>query len=514
MARHRRPLSSSGPLTAWAEIPSEAAEEAGSATKEGPAPREELDMVDEDSTTLDRVLTTRLESVRQTLLDLRNLSDDVKNARRGLDDLSDHITQMGVSLASAVRQIGNVQSEIASFAENARLYQQTGNAHFLAGADDLDQQAERLIGLRTKLADLQTSLTIETGRAVTTMRRWSPLASSGSDLSMTVKRLANDLTAVVALTESKPDPWTYYQSVVRSECEELFAQYVDLVGGIAMRDHGLDRAVSPLADHLVNELLMAFSGPLTTLAVPSRHGSGPLIHTQHVRIPLPPGWTPWTLPLIARGIGELLVQSLDMEDEPRADVMPDVFGVYVCGPAYALASVLIELDPSEPRDRRRGQTILNTLRAVDDRGEGDDAQSYSMLADELAADWEQAVSAVDGLPEGGGGPAGDDGEDDGGAPANLSQVVDLVAQSCSDGAYLPEDRWQSVRTLAAALAGDPADAAPLDMRDVLNAMWLARWRNPRSLKRIEPSAQEAARIVMTRGTTTPLHPLTRPGRPI
>jgi hypothetical protein len=453
---------------------------------------------------VDRVLSTRLESVRQILRELRNLSDDVRNARRGLDEVSEHIAEMGSTVARSARKVGTLQSEVESSASDMAVYTRTGDKDYLPQTEDLQRMAETLHDLRDELNGVKNRLSVDTVLALNTMRRWAPLAQQGADMPMTVKRLAGELTATLQETEEKDDPWAFYHDVVKSQCDDLFAQYVDLVGGIAMRDQGLDGQVSPLADRLVEELIVSFSGPSTTLAVPSRHARGPLIHTQHVRIPLPPGWTLWTLPLIARGVGELFRQTLDVE-EPVRSLVPHVFGVYVCGPAYVLASLLIELDPGDPLDRLRARAMLEALRSVD---ESDDRRSFDLLADEIEVEWNRALAATAPQPDekdatdgGAAEPTAEAPDGDNASALSVSASVEralrLVEQSCSDGAFLPEDRWTTIQDIATSFGDAAAIDEMLDMRDVLNAMWLARWRRPELLEQIEASATDAAHIVVT-----------------
>jgi hypothetical protein len=435
---------------------------------------------------VDRVLATRLESVRHILLGLKGLSQDVKEARRGLDDLDEQVAQLGVALTRVTRKIGTVQNEVAWMATSMGRYEDNGKLSYIVKAADLSTQAEELTQLKQVLEQLEDDLNVRTGKSVTAMRRWAPLSQPSNDIDVTLKRLAIELGATLAETEGQPDPWSYYAGVVRSQCDDLFAQYVDLVGGIAMRDHGLDRQVSPAADRLVHELTVSFGGSDATMAVPSRHTTEALIHAQHVRIPLPPGWTLWSLPLLARGAGELLLRSLNVQDE-WADLVPDVFGVYVAGPAYVLASVLIELDPAQPQARLRARVMFEALRTL---GADDDRDRFGRLADEIGAEWDRAASAVRGEGE----------ADEPVADDAVTAAFRLVEQVCADGVFLPKDRWDDVTQLARRLGGEEeTEGQANDFRDLLNAMWLARWNHPGALDDIDArSAQEAQRLLTGR----------------
>jgi hypothetical protein len=426
----------------------------------------------------DRVLRTRLESMNLVLEGLQQLSMDVTSARKGLDDLNVQINEMGALLNGVTKLATTVKSELGSMAEEMEIFNVTKNDNYLVKAEDLRAQSDNAAQLRRELLQLRQFLSVDAWTAVRDLRRWSPLSHPRVDIDLELRNAAAALGKKVGFALHQEKSWAFFREQVQGTCDELFAQYVDLVGGIALRDQGLDRRVSRHADVLVTLLLESFGGR-GALAVPSRHAPQALIQAQHVRIPLPPGWTLWSLPLVARGVGELLRR--DLHDIPFPQLLPDVFGVFVTGPAYAFAAILFELDPGDDHHHQRAQVILDVMRRLD---EHDDSRRFSRLADEIGQQWDAATTSL----ASGGAKAAALGD------GVLDNLFDQVRMRCENAAYLPEDRWDMVEELSESLlkheSGAPEPGA--DLRDVLNAMWLARWQKPDALDTIDERSTEAA----------------------
>ncbi|MGY1804341.1 hypothetical protein ACI78T_13775 [Blastococcus sp. SYSU D00922] len=444
---------------------------------------------------IDRVLRTRLESIDLVLKGLQELSLDVSAARKGLDDLNDQIDGMGGLVTAVTSLATQIRSGLEEMTERMQVFETTRNPAYLISSEDLLAQLGNAEKLKAKLAELRGSLSVDASNAVRQLRRWSPLSSNKTDNHIDIDRglrlTAQKLARTVGDTQGKPEPWVYYMAQVQDSCDDLFAQYVDLVGGIALRDQGLDRRVSRPADALVTLLLQSFTRRLA-LAVPSRHSPQALIQAEHVRIPLPPGWTLWSLPLVAGGVGELLREDERVREGLKQmtfpDLLPDVFGTFVLGPAYAFAAVLFELDPRLASDRRRAHAILRVLRHLDEQ---DDNRRFSELAGEIEKEWAKAEQVWEESRASGNGSSVVLPDE-----AGIRQVFAEVAAHCENAAYLAQDHWDDVEALSSALrTADVALGPQPDLRDVLNAMWLARWRHPESLTRIDQRATSAVDVV-------------------
>ncbi len=182
--------------------------------------------------------------------------------------------------------------------------------------------------------------------------------------------------------------------------------------------------------------------------------------------------------MAATGVGELLRKQLP--DAPPAWLVAEVFGTYVLGPSYAFAALMLELDPRVAADQARARTILHTLARMD---RNDDQGRFTALADSLGEEWSHAVSAAaPGAAEDSPSTAPDE---------ELDRAFAAVEGACRKASYLAEDRWSDVEELSHALSGE-GEGPPLknvDVRDLTNAMWLARWNAPDAVERIEARAE-------------------------
>lgn len=444
-------------------------------------------------TPIDRVLSTRMETMQLVLDGLRDLSKDVATARKGLDDLGTQVDAVNAPLASASKLAGTLAANLAGMATQMETYRVNKNPVYLVDGAALREEVQRAEDLKKELDALRQFVAIDAYNAIDRLRRWNPLSSPKVAIDFS-RDSTDEVVAGLSAARQDETPWLYYLKKVEGACEDVLGQYVDLVGGIALRDHGLDRRLIRHADALVAVLVDSFGGA-GALAVPSRHTPEALIQAQHIRIPLPPGWTLWSLPLVARGVGELMrAQS----GEPATlHLLPDAFGTFVIGPAYAFAAVLFELDPRTVADQQRARSIFYVLRAT---GRGDDSKRFDRLADELEAEWDLAVAAVAhapapgrgqpmravGRPNGSSGGAGAD-------PSEFERAYQRVESKCENAAYLAEDRWDGVQTLSDLLISPDAQASHVvALRDLLNAMWLARWDHPDALATIERQATHLA----------------------
>ena len=179
--------------------------------------------------------------------------------------------------------------------------------------------------------------------------------------------------------------WVTVDDLTDTTVRRLFADYVDLLGGLTLRDTGLDDRVSELTDRLLEELTV----PLR--AVPARPADlvgdtsvGDLVMLWF------PEWTIWDVPLfgheagLAWGHSSPLARGL-LGDNPGPDrrgLAADAYAAYALGPAYACAVLLLRMRPGGARgasDVDRAYVILNVLRSMSDDGTG--AAMVQLVAD-------------------------------------------------------------------------------------------------------------------------------------
>jgi hypothetical protein len=118
-----------------------------------------------------------------------------------------------------------------------------------------------------------------------------------------------------ALTELR-EAWRRYEDEVLKTTKPLFEEYVDLLGGLALRALGFDLGVAQSADTLLIILEDRMELPNSSVAVPA--------HTQALRMTVAriirlgfPGWTMWDLPLAAHEFGHVVADREEYRDAIR-----------------------------------------------------------------------------------------------------------------------------------------------------------------------------------------------------
>src|SRR5262249_33697755 len=88
----------------------------------------------------------------------------------------------------------------------------------------------------------------------------------------------------------------------RARCQELFAEYVDLVRGVLVRDAGLDGDLFRIADQLVKQWPRIKDYRWESLTIPASRERRHITAARLIRIGFPE-WTVWMLPLAAGEFG-------------------------------------------------------------------------------------------------------------------------------------------------------------------------------------------------------------------
>ncbi len=296
----------------------------------------------------------------------------------------------------------------------------------------------------------------------------------------------------------------------------LFAEYVDLLHGLALRETGLERGVGQLADRLLDGCDRVVGAYWRSLAIPAYRGLGELTPAQIIRLGFPE-WTIWAVPLAAYEFGRIvLAPDRRLHDATAAlreqhpalaalgpvdDSLADAFAAYTVGPAYACAALLMRLDPrpapdGRPKDHGRVQVILGLLALTDEQaGAG---LSFADTRERLRQAWNDAVvQAGAELPAAAGAEAV-------ALDALLATFVEWADKNAFTARYsaaaweLAED-W---KTRMLDLLHDPDAIVPRgdDVRDVLNAAWLCRLAHPDETDTIAAAADLLWRKMLSRPT--------------
>jgi hypothetical protein len=239
--------------------------------------------------------------------------------------------------------------------------------------------------------------------------------------------------------------WKEYERVSGEQhdvLEELYVDYVDLLGGLALRDKGFDEGICQLAEELIeiiqrNNNSTYYDPASSSLAIPSRQSALCMRLSSVIHIGFPE-WTIWALPFAAHEFWHVVISKQpnydnsllnfvknnllntmqDLSEKPHLDnlvmiidkssedikkynlvqeLLADAFATFVMGPAYAFASILLRFDPSVVCERencyasdpRRVYAVLRILKLESEggyRGIG----NYGRIISDLESEWNNA----------------------------------------------------------------------------------------------------------------------------
>ncbi len=220
------------------------------------------------------------------------------------------------------------------------------------------------------------------------------LACPARDL---VKRI-EQIRDIPSITEA----WKEYRKAA-DQSRPLFRECMEVLGGLAFRAHSVDNSIFLIADLLIHQFADTTRAG-ATLTVPAAQEAMALTLGRIIRLPFPE-WTVWTLPLIAREYGQVvLTQNRTLKDalaasmpevrEPRVlALVTDAFATYLMGPAYACALIMLRLDPTvahdeidqQPNADSRARMTLRMLKRMND--EVSFAKPYTELISHLEEKW-------------------------------------------------------------------------------------------------------------------------------
>lgn len=319
----------------------------------------------------------------------------------------------------------------------------------------------------------------------------APVAAGGQPAS---GRTAEDVIA---------DAWRAYDSVLEKQALSLFAEYVDLIGGLALRDSGWDNDVCEIADELIRRCSMV--GGTTSvwysMTVPAGRAAMEETLARIIRLGFPE-WTIWAVPLGVHEFGHVVVmenrEALDIPKRPRKGddallphYLADVFATYALGPSYACAAILLRFDPghpsaadgsARPRDANRAAVVLRTLERMN-KGNG----YYTDLITRLTDSWVAASRRRD--PKANAVPA------DPSVADAVKRMWGFLDSGGVDDLYFSGERWLAIQDWHTHLTKEGgADAVEWstkhEVRDLLSAAWDARSRSPAKADVIEAEVHD------------------------
>jgi hypothetical protein len=220
---------------------------------------------------------------------------------------------------------------------------------------------------------------------------------------------------------SRKEQWGSYHWLLDEVARPVFMEYVDFLGGLTVRDTGLDDRVCEMTDALLTRYKQVTQ---RSLPLPARQAALGNALDSVVLLGFPE-WSIWGIPLVGhevglayakeqhdRGLSALIKRYLPDEqpaDESRGpedegshneeyiqQLLADAFATYTLGLSYACAALLLRLSPrhdeapspSQPRDIDRARVIMMTLETC-----GGSGGTFSDAMGSLKDIWEAAVRA-------------------------------------------------------------------------------------------------------------------------
>lgn len=320
---------------------------------------------------------------------------------------------------------------------------------------------------------------------------------------------------------------------LEAEMRLLFSSCLELIGGVAFRDQGrIAESLWRVADSFNVELCrQALKQGLSYVAIPASEEalSDSIVRTIRLRFP---EWTVWSLPLIGYEFGHAAIGSREglkevmrkqverlvavhaSADFPQAGgqvllsqqeqllrqvcerrvqvLLADAVATYMLGPSYACATIHLRLDPlaatvDSAMPQERARVVLTCLRAMD----RENGSANGRFVDDLEAQWNDVVRRARPLGTG--------------ADARLADLDGMLDAFVEELRYLPQvarlvsSGWSRASLFASVWSDQLSRTALLQLdltqsdslRDILNAAWLLRLREPKWTSEIERGAVDA-----------------------
>lgn len=283
-------------------------------------------------------------------------------------------------------------------------------------------------------------------------------------------------------------------TALTERCLPLFADYVDFLGGLTLRDATLDNRVGQLADALLFELNAG------RIAVPAGYGGMQSSFPTLFKLRFPE-WTVWDVPLAGYDAGLVhadregvsytyRLPTAGFNDTFAKHLYAETYAALMVGPAYACAATLLRLRPDRiersenmPSDLERAHVVFGALKELNADGE------FALFVQRVEALWVSAVKLLGHEP----------------VPVDAKALDRLVARSVGSlrrsttPAIYDPDRWRSAVERSDQLL--VSGSGPV--LDVLNAAWRVRLDSEAQASLIAENIEKKWRWVRRRGAALP-----------
>jgi hypothetical protein len=427
-------------------------------------------------------MKSHLENMPDPRKDLAKVEGYLVTTRKSLGEIHSAVYESRIALESEsctpknTESLSKAQQQLAVIIENMRetgsLIESMRKKFYRIQETDIGKSIEKDLSAKTD-PRIQALIEIETG-----------LEQSGTNLQQLWKLFADE---VIEINQS------------------IFEQYIEFLGGLALRDSGFDTGISRLAD----ELLRTYStkkNPDPMLAIPTRQQAVAMTLARIIRVTFP-DWTIWALPATAyefwhvmarKDLNSALTFALrsatgngtDAVDLRFDECLGDAFATYTMGPAYAYFAIFLLLDPEFPfkcgdsdvAADARAHCIFEMLRRMDSKESPLDPP-YAKVRQELESAWRNAITQIGAQPK--------SDEEENRVKADkirISILTDALWKTLNKSTSPPftVDVWNEIRAWVDPLLENNVDAIKVpqgaELRHVLNAAWMARVDSARDLK--------------------------------
>ncbi len=359
-----------------------------------------------------QLLEIRLDALEKDVGTVNKVVSDARSRTVSIRDLTTRLTSESPAegVHEPLRQIRALAKRVGSVLEESSKIRDEINNHDRGLADAL---SSKLPGYLDQLKDLLTTVRRDIGEIDNDMvslpeEQVEALESSLQDRCRSLGNKIGELRKAARCSASHPDAhrslWASYEKMLREDAQPLFEEYVDFIGGVAVRDNALDNRVCHMTDVLLTDLPNIIKYPLS---VPARHLG--IVMKSVIKLGFPAEWTMWGIPLVGyqegvsiaeneRSFDRLVSQRrFGLSRAQRVSLFADIFATYRLGPAYACAAILLHFEPRQtrrtPSDIDRARSILDVLDRLANTtsGNGITADSYIVTVTRLRELWQGTV---------------------------------------------------------------------------------------------------------------------------
>lgn len=458
----------------------------------------------DDEGQLDMILQTRLDVLDQAVAEVNGVIKAMAEQRERLTEVEAFLAEDGTLYRAendVLQHIGDAETRLKLLLPPPASRKQVVRSTAAAPSSTLnDPDIKRLReGYRYAGQARVTVQKLEPNRAdalrsFQSVRRWSIAGLGDEALNAAVR----DYSLMIDEIRKAENPWRRYEAEMPRRGHELFSRYLELLASMAVRGFGLEPAIMADVEALLQQLLE----PINLPHKPARRERSPLAMMSSLgrgHLPLGyPEWSLWALPLLGRSVGELVVPSLMSDIDSRQTLIcADLYAQHVLGPSYMHAAIFLELDPSAeplsadvPSDPLRATVLFDNLPRIDRNNDPETRNQIDTVVRSVREQWQRARQAVGGEEE-------QLTDEDRAVVDRFLNALDRFPEIAYPGDYIADNRDAGRELMTVNGHGDDAawerSVPAMLLRELMNAMWLARLEDPDKAALIHERAKAVAR---------------------